>query len=143
LNRKGSKLRGYVDDETEVMPRINEEEKAAPEPTDVGEPEASEVADSEEPPPTVPEPEVTPEPEEPEESEEPQMPPPKRRQAKQKPPVDAPAATRKPRQPVRNTERVEPARPVSYAEALRQFYEATTRIRAEEKRNQYNSFFGI
>ena len=146
LNKKGSKARGYVADAAEEpVPELNEagpQEEATP-------PAEEEEVQSE--PEVTLEPIAQPEPEQvPEPEPEPQTPPPKRRKvAKPKPAVAPSKPARKPRPPVREAARVEPEpasavreAPMTYAEALRRFHEDTTRLRLEERRNHYASFFG-
>ena len=147
LNKKGSRARGYVADEAdEPVPELNEtgpQEEATPpaEEEEVqSEPEVTLQPIAESEPEQVPEPEPQPEPEP---LAEPEAPPPKRRKvAKPKPPVAPSKPARKPRQPVREAPRVEPEPALTYAEALRRFHEDTTRLRLEERRNHYASFFG-
>ena len=130
LNKRGSKARGYVDEvTTEIKPEVNEtgpEEEVAP-------PEEEEEEEVQIEP--EPEPEQVPEPE----------PEPKRvrqKVQKPKPTVEPIKPPRKPKPPVRAPARVEPEPPpMTYSEALRRFHEDTIRIRNEELRNHYASFF--
>ena len=146
LNKKGSRTRGYVADAAdEPVSEINEagaEEEATPpaeEEEAQSEPEVTLEPIAESEPEQVPEPENEPEPEP---LPEPEAPAPKRRKvAKPKPPVAPSKPARKPRQPVREAPRVEPEPALTYAEALRRFHEDTTRLRLEERRNHYASFF--
>ena len=134
LNKRGSKARGYADEVTpEITPEINEtrpEAEAAPseeaEEEEVQSAELSEHSLELEP---IPEPEPEP--------------PPKRRKAqKPKLPVEFAKPARKPRQSVRAPVRMEPEPPpLTYSEALRRFHEDTMKIRSEERRNHYTSFF--
>ena len=142
LNKKGSRARGYVADAAdEPVAGINEagpQEEATPpaeEEEAQSEPEVTLEPIAESEPEQVPEPEPEPLP-------EPEAPAPKRRKvAKPKPPVAPSKPARKPRQPVREAPRVEPEPALTYAEALRRFHEDTTRLRLEERRNHYASFF--
>ena len=138
LNKRGSKARGYADEVTpEITPEINEtrseEEAASSEEAAEEEVQSTELSEPSLELEPIPEPEPEPEPE----------PIQKRRKVnKPKLPVEFSKPARKPRQSVRAPVRMEPEPlPMTYSEALRRFHEDTMKIRSEERRNHYTSFF--
>ena len=138
LNKRGSKAPGYADEVTpEITPEINEtrpeEEAATSEEAAKEEVQSAELSEPSLELEPIPEPE--PEPEE-------ETPPKRRKVHKPKLPVEFAKPARKPRQSVRAPLRVEPQPPpMTYSEALRRFHEDTMKIRSEERRNHYTSFF--